>query len=182
MLSLLALFWHLAFNYYMFLPVLSGAGFSSKYFLPKPGSTAESGNSPNFCRFFPMSDGHRQPEFLVTSPGNLQLIRPSSSGHLHGLDVPCSCFFILELFSPHFSSLNLWFDYEINMTLNILHTLHYSLTRLITTVFYFSEIHLFIYSGICQLLPVACCQVSSSTMSRLLTLHLSHQHITAYLF
>ena len=41
---------------------------------------------------------------------------------------------------------------------------------------------LFIYSSIHEPLPVAHCQLSSSTMSVLLTLHLSHQHITAYLY
>ena len=41
---------------------------------------------------------------------------------------------------------------------------------------------LFIYSSIHQPLPMAHCQLSSSTMSVLLTLHLSHQHITAYLY
>ena len=41
---------------------------------------------------------------------------------------------------------------------------------------------LFIYSSIHQPLPVAHCQLSSSTMSVLLTLHLSRQHITAYLY
>ena len=41
---------------------------------------------------------------------------------------------------------------------------------------------LLIYSSIHQPLPVAHHQLSSSTMSVLLTLHLSHQHITAYLY
>ena len=41
---------------------------------------------------------------------------------------------------------------------------------------------LFIYSSIHQLLLVAHCQLSSSTMGVLLTLHLSRQHITAYLY
>ena len=43
------------------------------------------------------------------------------------------------------------------------------LTRLIIQVFYFSKIHLVCLSVICRLLLVACCQVSSRTMSRLLT-------------
>ena len=42
--------------------------------------------------------------------------------------------------------------------------------------------YLFIYSSIHQPLPVAHCQLSSNTMSVLLTLHLSRQHITAYLY
>ena len=42
--------------------------------------------------------------------------------------------------------------------------------------------YLFIYSSIHQPLPVAHCQLSSSTMSVLLKLHLSRQHITAYLY
>ena len=41
---------------------------------------------------------------------------------------------------------------------------------------------LFIYSSIHQLLLVAHCQLSSSTMGVLLTLHLSRQHITTYLY
>ena len=41
---------------------------------------------------------------------------------------------------------------------------------------------LFIYSSVHQLLLVAHCQLSSSTMGVLLTLHLSRQHITAYLY
>ena len=41
---------------------------------------------------------------------------------------------------------------------------------------------LFIYLNIHQLLLVAHCQLSSSTIGILLRLHLSHQHITAYLY
>ena len=41
---------------------------------------------------------------------------------------------------------------------------------------------LFIYLNIHWLLLVAHCQLSSSTMGILLTLHLSRQHITAYLY
>ena len=41
---------------------------------------------------------------------------------------------------------------------------------------------LFIYSNVHRLLLVAHCQLSSSTMSALLTHHLSCQHITAYLY
>ena len=41
---------------------------------------------------------------------------------------------------------------------------------------------LFIYFGIRQLLLVAHCQLSSSTMGILLVLHLSRQHIIAYLY
>ena len=41
---------------------------------------------------------------------------------------------------------------------------------------------LFIYLSIRRLLLVAHCQLSSSTMGILLALHLSHQHIIAYLY
>ena len=45
-------------------------------------------------------------------------------------------------------------------------------------MFHFLDILLFVYSSILRLLLVACCQLNSSTMGILLSLHLSRQHIT----
>ena len=67
----------------------------------------------------------------------------------------------------------------------ILHTQHDqipSLNKINYPNVLFLGSSLFIYLNIHRLLLVVCCQLSSSTMSDLLTLHLSRQHITAYLY
>ena len=67
----------------------------------------------------------------------------------------------------------------------ILHTKHDqipSLNKINYPNVLFLGSSLFIYLNIHRLLLVARCQLSSGTMSDLLTLHLSHQHITAYLY
>ena len=48
-------------------------------------------------------------------------------------------------------------------------------------MFHFLDTLLFVYLSILRLLLVARCQLNSSTMDILLSLHLSRQHITVYL-
>ena len=152
-------------------------------FLPKPGSTVGGRDSPSYSGFFhclAAFDNKSSSCFDLgsllpcTGPNNL------STGLLSCAAFSLTCMTVYLLVYPLRGSLK----FISCPNTYIPHTKHDQIpspNKINYPNVLFLGSSLFIYLSIHQPLPVAHHQLSSSTMSVLLTLHLSCQHITAYL-
>ena len=177
-------FWRLSFIHSKYLLALSGVELNSNPAPANPGSTAGGGDSPSYSGFSTVWQSlttgvpralTRAVYYHVRGPNNFSTGLLSRAAF--SLTRMTVCLLVYPLRGP--------LEFISCPSIYIFHTKHDQIpssNKINYPNVLFLGSSLFIYLSIHQLLLVAHCQLSSSTVSALLTLHLSRQHITAYLY